>query len=275
MSTVEETEAEPEEGAESDGFVDRDIGFEFIIERGHLDAFLDAIEAVSDECVLKVKEGGIHVRLVDAANVLMMDGTLDADAFEFYDATRTRIGIPVGRLKEAISFAGKNDPVQISLNEENRKLLVELEDAELEVAGIDPDSIRNEPDLPDLDLALHATIKSDQLKRALSIAEFVNETGGLAISYDTTLEELSFQSPGDKDTGELTLDAEDLVELDASGDAHSIYSVDFLQRFIPPMPKDTPVSIEVGVEHPLMAEHEAVDGHCRALYVLAPRIQSE
>jgi proliferating cell nuclear antigen len=96
----------------------------------------------------------------------------------------------------------------------------------------------------------------------------------IALGVDADAEEFYVEAEGDTDDVHLTLDRDDLIALSA-GDAHSLFSLDYLKDMNKAIPKDAEVTVELGEEFPVKMHFDFAEGHGQVTYMLAPRIQSE
>ena len=127
--------------------------FKAIVSADTLKTTLDSVSVLVDECKIHLEEDGLEIRAVDPANVGMVDLSLSADAFESYEADGGLIGVNLSRLEDIAGMADAGQLVSLELDEETRKLHIQIDGLEYTLTLIDPDSIRQEPDIPDLDLA--------------------------------------------------------------------------------------------------------------------------
>jgi DNA polymerase sliding clamp subunit (PCNA homolog) len=98
----------------------------------------------------------------------MVDVRVPGDEFDAFEATEGVIGVSLDRLDEIIGMADAGELVQIELNEETRKLDVEVGGKlSFTQALIDPDSVRAEPDIPDLELPATVGIPGGEVGRAM------------------------------------------------------------------------------------------------------------
>ncbi|TKX79064.1 DNA polymerase sliding clamp, partial [Halorubrum sp. SD626R] len=140
--------------------------------------FQDALDSVSvlvDECKIRLNEEELSIRAVDPANVGMVDLTLEAAAFESYEADGGVIGVNLARLEDIAGMANSGDLIHLELDEETRKLHIEIDGLSYTLALIDPDSIRQEPDIPDLDLAAEIVVEGAQIGRGITAADMVSD----------------------------------------------------------------------------------------------------
>ncbi|GAA0650494.1 DNA polymerase sliding clamp [Salarchaeum japonicum] len=246
--------------------------FKAIISADTLRTTLDAVSVLVDECKIHLNEDGLAIRAVDPANVGMVDLELSSDAFESYDADGGLIGVNLSRLEDIAGMADAGQLIHLELDEETRKLHIQIEGLEYTLALIDPDSIRQEPDLPDLDLPATVVIEGGDLDRAVRAADMVSDH--IALGVDDTSELFYVDAEGDTDDVHLELDADDLIDLEV-GPAHSLFSLDYLKDMNKAIPKDAEITAELGEEFPVKLHFDLAEGQGSVTYMLAPRIQSD
>ncbi|MGM0604571.1 MAG: DNA polymerase sliding clamp [Halobacteriota archaeon] len=246
--------------------------FNAIVSASTLRDALDSVSVLVDECKIRLNEQEFAVRAVDPANVGMVDLTLEAAAFESYEADGGVIGVNLSRLEDIAGMANSGDLIHLELNEETRKLHIQIEGLSYTLALIDPDSIRQEPDIPELDLPASIVLEGAQLDRGIKAADMVSDH--IALRVDDAEESFYIEAEGDTDDVDLKLEREDLIDLTA-GAADSLFSLDYLKDMNKAIPKDAEVRIELGEEFPVKLHYEFAEGLGRVTYMLAPRIQSD
>ncbi|MGM0399206.1 MAG: DNA polymerase sliding clamp [Halobacteriota archaeon] len=246
--------------------------FKAIVSADTLRTTLDSVSVLVDECKIHLNEAGLAIRAVDPANVGMVDLELDATAFESYEADGGLIGVNLTRLEDIAGMADAGQLVQLELDEETRKLHIKIDGLEYTLALIDPDSIRQEPDLPDLDLPARIVIEGRDIDRAVRAADMVSDH--IALGVDASEELFYVDAEGDTDDVHLELGREDLIDLE-SGDAHSLFSLDYLKDMNKAIPKDGEVAVDLGEEFPVKMHFEIAEGLGQVTFMLAPRIQSD
>ncbi|CDK40217.1 DNA polymerase sliding clamp protein PCNA [Halorubrum sp. DM2] len=237
--------------------------------------FQDALDSVSvlvDECKIRLNEEELSIRAVDPANVGMVDLTLEAAAFESYEADGGVIGVNLARLEDIAGMANSGDLIHLELDEETRKLHIEIDGLSYTLALIDPDSIRQEPDIPDLDLASEIVVEGAQLDRGITAADMVSDH--IRLRVDESDEAFYIEAEGDTDDVNLKLDREDLIALTA-GAADSLFSLDYLKDMNKAIPSDAEVTVELGEEFPVKLHYGFAEGLGNVTFMLAPRIQSD
>jgi proliferating cell nuclear antigen len=245
--------------------------FDAIVRADTLQATLDSVGVLVEECKIHLDENGLEIRAVDPANVGMVDLTLEAEAFESYEADGGLIGVNLTRLSDIAGMADSDQLVHLELDEETRKLQISIDGLEYTLALIDPDSIRDEPDLPDLDLPADIVIEGRDIDRAVTAADMVSDH--IELGVDTGSDVFYVAAEGDTDDVHLELDTDDLIDLTA-GEAASLFSLDYLQDMDRAIPKDAEVALELGEEFPVKLHFDIAQGGGSVTYMLAPRIQS-
>jgi len=201
--------------------------FSAIVPVQSLEDTLDPVATLVDECKLRLTDDGLSIRAVDPANVGMADVSLPERAFESYEADGGVIGINLDRLQDVLSMGDKGDLVHLELNEETRKLHIEIGELSYTLALIDPDSIRKEPDIPDLDLPADVAFEGSELSRAVTAADLVGDH--VSLSADPGEQTFVVSAEGDTDDVDLVLGNDELATADVGEAAESLFSLDYLK----------------------------------------------
>ncbi|MWV63542.1 DNA polymerase sliding clamp [Halorubrum sp. JWXQ-INN 858] len=246
--------------------------FKAIVGASTLQDALDSVSVLVDECKIRLNEEELSIRAVDPANVGMVDLTLEAAAFESYEADGGVIGVNLARLEDIAGMANADDLVHLELDEETRKLHIEVDGLSYTLALIDPDSIRQEPDIPDLDLAAEIVVEGAQLDRGVKAADMVSDH--IRLRVDEAEEAFYIEAEGDTDDVDLKLTREDLIAL-TPGPADSLFSLDYLKDMNKAIPSDAEVTVELGEEFPVKLHYGFGEGLGHVTFMLAPRIQSD
>ena len=245
--------------------------FKAIATKSELESFTDPISQLVEECKVNLNEDGLHVRAVDPANVGMVESNAHAGGFESYEADGGLIGLNVDRFEDVIGMANSGDLVHLELDEETRKLTIQIEGMEFTLALIDPDSIRAEPDIPDLDLTSEIVLEGRQIDRGIKAADMVSDHITLAVDEKEELFEI--EAEGDTDDVHIGLERDDLIDLQV-GPARSLFSLDYLKDMSKAIDAGDEVTIELGEEFPVKLAFATEEGNVDVQYMLSPRIQS-
>lgn len=242
--------------------------FKATIKTQNLSSALDTINVLVDECKIQLKEDSLQIRAVDPANVGMVDLKINNEAFESLEATEGVIGVDLGKLREAVNMANSDDLIHLSLDEKTRKLHINVDGLSYTMALIDPDSIREEPDIPELDLPAEVIIEGAQLDKGIRAADMVSDHLGIRFSPDD--ETLHIEAQGDTDDTNFTIQPDEMIDYTA-GSADSLFSNDYLKDVNKAIPKDAEVRMYIGEEFPVKMFF-APEEHINATYMVAPRI---
>lgn len=272
-----------EETDEDEGFTraseyepDRDETF--IIEAGPLQTWVEHIHALVDEAKIHLTRDAIRTRAVDPANVGMVKAELYAGAFESFDVPQEGvIGVNMIRFSDVLNGANADDLVHITYESTTRNLVVEYGGHEFTLALIDPESIRKEPDLPDLDLAVDLTLEAASFKDAVGYADELADH--VSLTTDPAEEAFTIYAEGDTDSYQGTFEDGDEAHIDAYPDdeAASLVSLEYLTDCVQDFERDQEIRLHHDQEFPIKfgASIEADDHEIGdVLYMIAPRIQS-
>jgi proliferating cell nuclear antigen len=246
--------------------------FKAIVSADTLRTTIDSVGVLVDECKIHLEEDGLTIKAVDPANVGMVDLQLDSEAFESYEADGGVLGVNLDRLESIAGMASSDQLIEMELDEETRKLHIKIDGLEYTLALIDPDSIRQEPDIPNLDLSATIIVEGSDIDRAVKAADMVSDHIALGVNEDDEI--FYVEAEGDTDNVDLKLDRDDLIDL-TTGPAHSLFSLDYLKDMNKAIPKDAEVTLELGEEFPVKLHFEIAEGQGKVTFMLAPRIQSD
>jgi proliferating cell nuclear antigen len=245
--------------------------FEATIRADRLADAVDAAGALVDECRLRLGADGASIRAADPAVVAMVEVEVDAGDFESYAADGEVIGVDLTRLGDLVRVSDGDDLVRLRLDAERRVLVVESGTLSYSLGLIDPDTVRKEPDLPELSPPAEATLSGAQLDRGIAAADMVADH--LRLRVPESRESLRIEAEGDTDDVTVELGPEELIEF-SPGEADSLYSLDYLKEMNRAIPRDASVTVEMGTEFLVRLAYEAAEAGPRVSYRLAPRIST-
>jgi len=244
------------------------------INAGLLKSSVDTVSVLVDECKVRLDEDGLSIKAVDPANVGMVELDIPADSFESYEADDELLGLNLVRFQDITGMANKGDTVVMELDEETRKLLIRIDGLRYTLSLIDPDSIHQEPNVPDLDLPGNVVLPGREIRRGVKAAGMVSDHMAFGVSD----EEGSFYMSAEGDTDDVRVDLreDDVIELETGGEtAQSLFSLDYLDSMAKAIPNDAQVEVEVGDDYPVKMNFEVSGGEAKVTYLLAPRIENE
>lgn len=255
-----------------------------IIEKRRLEQFAETFYSnppgmkspLVSEAKIHFGDDGIETTAVDSANVAMVGPTnLAPRGFDQYHSPGSvTIGVSLDRLLERLGPASSGQLIELEVDMETRHLLISYGSAEMSLALIDPDSIRQEPDVNDIDLPNKVVLTGDRLDHAIDICDMVSDH--IYVKGRPDDRQVMFVGEGDTDDNTVSYgDDETLDGTKAEEECESVFSADYMKALAGPIPDDAEVSIEFGQEFPLQMEWETFDGAFTAKQTLAPRIQSK
>lgn len=238
-----------------------------------IDLLRDSIAALSvivEEVRLKITPDGISVKAVDAANVAMVIFDLKSSAFESYAASETEIGLDLTKLTDILAIVDKKTMADLELNDEHQKLLINFSGLTYTLSLLDPSTIRTEPRIPQLDLPARVTLSGQELRKAVKAAEKISDHITLGVSGNMFF----MEAKGDTDSVRLEMDSSQLIDL-KSGDACSLFSLDYLMNISKPAGKASEVVLSLGRDFPILVYFGMAGGAGTVTFLLAPRIESD
>jgi len=231
------------------------------------------------EAKVHFDDDGIHYTAVDPANVAMVEMDVPKAAFESYDVDETIVGMDFKEVIKALRAGRKRQEDTITLSYEDRQLSTTVKrdydgtkmDLQTNMMTIDPDSIRQEPEVPDLDLPVTATLNrtlfGDAIDAVNEVSDYVrlaDNNGDLMIS-------------GESDVS----DARGLVKGVANGEgSDSLFSLDYVKYTLLKGLKTVGVdefTVELGEGFPMRVtwEKELNGATVEGMFFEPPRVQSE
>ncbi|MFC6954906.1 DNA polymerase sliding clamp [Halorubellus litoreus] len=287
MSTTESTPSDTDEpttpnqaeaGTDSDAddteqaFFDTESAadsFEATVEASLLQDVVTAVRAFVDEARVHLSEEGIGIKAVDPANVGMTEIRMPTMVFEQYETPGGLIGLDLERFAEVLGMANKGQLVSLSLNEATRKLEIKVDGLEFELSCPDPETIRSDPEIPELEMDVDVTFAKAELSQAYKAANLIADHIEVAGSPED--EAVVFAVEGDSDDMQYTVDDE-LDTIDSLTDSSSLYSLDYVKDARKGMPRSCQIGMRFGQDHPIEFTYQLGDA-IDVRTMIAPRIR--
>jgi proliferating cell nuclear antigen len=204
----------------------------------------------------------------------MVNLEIEPSALESVPEGNFVAGINIGRFDDYLGGASGGDPVMLSFNTEKRKLNIQHTNREFDMALIDPDALRDEPDLPDLEFPVDVTLPAGDWTDAVDTCELVSDR--VHFNADGSDGSVVVSASGDIDEARVTFDSETWSgdsRIDA--DTHAIYSIEYTDELLGAVPSGTDLRVRYNDEKPKKYNYEFADGHAHAELMCAPRIQTQ
>lgn len=241
------------------------------IEKKVLKEAIETIVSVTDEARLQVTENGFYLKTVDAASVAICDFSLQKDAFEQYtiDEPKT-VGMDFAKLLDMISVGGKEE-VELKMDGVD-KLKIKNGSLSYVLSLPDIDSLRKEPNIPELEFPTKVEVGTEDLKRAIKATRELGD----AIVFGVDEDKFYIEAENEMDKVRMQLAKEQLVSL-VTGEqpVTSKFSTDYLSDIAKGFGGVESVKIGMGKDHPLRIGFEIAEGLGKVEYLVAPRIDTE
>lgn len=245
--------------------------FHAVVEAETIQTTLALADALVDEARVSLGADELRIPAIDPATVASVDLALGRAAFESYRADGGRVGVDLGRFRDIAAMADPGQSVELSLDPATRKLDVGIGELEYALGLLDPETVRSPPDRSSFDLGFAGEVRlaAETLGRAVRAADMVSDH--VALGIDAAEEAFYVEAEGDTDDVSLALPATDLAGL-SGGEAHSLFSVDYLKAVDGVTPDDRDLDLRLGTDVPLALSYEFADGAGSVEYLICPRI---
>lgn len=256
-----------------------------------LEDVLSAVTTLVSEARLRFDgSNNLTICAVDPANVGMVDVAMPAEAFESFeneDNTEV-IGVDLTELQNAVSAIegqpreNSNEKITVSVTyTDDNRLEIEGGNMSFTIPTQTPESIREEPDIPNLMTSAQVSMIPSAFKKYMTVAK----QQGDHLSFEVTPDEnFHLSTKDDLSDFDVTLENDNYPltsVLNTSGDTGSMmsvtsmYSLDYLTDLAKGLNEGDDVEIMFGDSLPMMLSTSLCDGTVNLEYILAPRIPEE
>ncbi|OPY20146.1 MAG: DNA polymerase sliding clamp [Methanomethylovorans sp. PtaU1.Bin073] len=244
--------------------------FKATIDADILKSSIETLSVLVDEARFRISTEGLSVRAVDPANVAMVSFELASSAFDDYAADDCEIGMDLTKINDIFGVAEKNEKATLELDEMSQKMSIHIGGFSYTLSLLDPSTIRAEPRIPQLELPAEVVLNGKELQKAVKAAEKISDHMSLGVD-----EEIFYmEAEGDTDKVRLEMPRDQLIDL-KSGEARSLFSLDYLSDIVKPASKSNEVTLELGRDYPIRISFIIAEGAGKISYLLAPRIESD
>ncbi|MFB6197056.1 MAG: DNA polymerase sliding clamp, partial [Halobacteriaceae archaeon] len=181
-------------------------------------------------------------------------------------------GLDLARLSDIVNTYSPGTVLRLSLDPEAQRLNISAEGLRFRIALLASDSIREPPDLPDIDFPTRFVLEGHPLTRALDGAATVSDQ--IKFTVCTESEELQIKARGDTDAIFVRFGVEDVISGDFGTGVSASFSLDFLENIASPIAPDRHVVLELNDGQPAKISYEFGDGTGAVTHMVAPRIDS-
>jgi len=245
-----------------------------------LKPFADVLGKFLKEARIYCTEDGLSVTATDAANVVLVDMQIPASTFDDYDVTEdTAIGVHISALRGCIRRArmGTDDTLTLSVSPDELRATVRRDDMVTTDATrtIDPDSIREDPNLPEIrehEDYDYGSTDFDIDRFAEGVSHVLDATE--YVGFGTQDGQFIMESETDTTTSGVRFE-----DIEPDNDFHAVFSGDYMADIVTACKKTRAddATVWCSDEAPLFVEVDREIDDTLALdmsLMLAPRISS-
>lgn len=229
-----------------------------------LQGVLKALSAIDTEGKMQVGPEGWHVKMVDPANVAMIDVTIPASAFDFYQSDTGEIALDFARIQTMLN--GK-EPVTIQIVDQQVEISTGRHKFSLRL--LDPSAVKPTPRIPEIDLPAAVEIDATEWTAALKAAlAIMNKSDCVIIEQTDEMFRLSAKSEAESYVSEWPLTSLTGIK---NGMGRALFTLDYLTDISRALAG--PVKIETGVDYPMRMSCRI--SKASVSYLIAPRIEND
>ncbi|MEM3823320.1 MAG: proliferating cell nuclear antigen (pcna) [Candidatus Bathyarchaeia archaeon] len=236
---------------------------------------MNAISILVDEATFKIDHEGIKLRAMDPSRVAMVDFEWPKTVFEEYVSTEpTKICINVSELLKLLKRVGKDDVIELSLDEKTGRLQMKITGKYTRSFTMPTLEISEEEvPTPKITFNLRAKATTTGLSQAIEDAQLVSDH----VRIEADNEKLIFNASGDLMGATITLQkgSDALLDLEAKEPSKATFSLSYLSEIIKAASATSDIAtLEFSTDMPIKLDfQQAKDG--RLTFYLAPRIEAE
>jgi len=234
-----------------------------------------AISILVDEGTFKIGPENLRLREMDPSRVAMVDFEWPKTVFEEYTCTEpTKMCINISELLKLIKRSGKNEIVELSLDEKTGRLLVKITGKYMRNFNM-PTLEAAEEEVPTPKVTFNVTAKAttDGLRQAIEDAQLVSDH----VRIEADSEQLVFHASGDLMGATISLSkgSDALLDLDVKEQSKATFSLSYLLEIIRAASATSEIAtLDFSSDMPLRLDfQQAKEG--KLTFYLAPRIETE
>ncbi|RLI43318.1 proliferating cell nuclear antigen (pcna) [Candidatus Bathyarchaeota archaeon] len=234
-----------------------------------------AISILVDEATFKINPEGMSLRAMDPSRVAMVDFEWPKTIFEEYTCTEpTKMCINISELLKLLKRAGKNEPLELSLDEKTGRLQVRITGKYTRNFTMPTlEAAEEEVPTPKLTFNVRAKATTDGLRQAIEDAQLVSDH----VRIEAEIEKLVFNATGDLmgATIELKKGSDTLLDLEVREPSKATFSLSYLSEIIKAASATSDIAtLEFSTDMPIKLDfQQAREG--KLTFYLAPRIETE
>lgn len=230
---------------------------------------IDALYCIVNDAKFTFGTEGMTARAMDASGISMVAMELKKNAFKSYEATECQIGVDIEKMAGIMAKLDGTSDTTIVLDETTRKLLITGSGFKFNIALLDPSAIRAEPKIPTFTLPMAVAVPGGEIKKATKAVEDISDHVTMGVENG----KFFIESKGNSDS--VRYDSESASIIQGTGDAKSVFSMEYLNKLMKPLSKSEAVVVEIGNDYPIKFKLTLDADRAWAMYLVAPWIDAE
>jgi len=234
-----------------------------------------AISTLVDEATFNADENGVKLREMDPSRVAMIDFFLPKSAFEEYVCTEpTKICLNITEFLKLIKRAGKDEPVELLLDEKTGKLNITIKGSYTRTFNMPLlEALAEEAPTPRIAFNAKAQVTTSGIRQAIEDASLVSDH----VKIEATNESLMMRAAGELTgaTIELRKGSEALLNLEVKEESRATFSLNYLAEIIKAASATSEIAtLEFSTDMPIRVDFK-LPNEGILTYYLAPRIEGD
>jgi proliferating cell nuclear antigen len=234
-----------------------------------------AISILVDEATFKIEPDGLKLRAMDPSRVAMIDFEWPKSIFEQYEAAEpSKMCINISELLKLLKRAGKDDSVELNLDDQTGKLQVKIMGKYSRNFTMPTlEASEEEVPTPKITFNVKAKTTTSGLSQAIEDAQLVSDH----VKIEADQEKLTLNASGDLMGATITLQkgSDALLELEAKEPSKATFSLSYLTEIIKAASATSDIAtLEFSSDMPIRIDFQQTK-EGKLTFFLAPRIETE
>jgi proliferating cell nuclear antigen len=234
-----------------------------------------AISILVDEATFKIEPDGIKLRAMDPSRVAMIDFEWPKSIFEEYICPEpTKMCINISELLKLLKRAGKDESVELSLDEKTGKLQIKIMGKYSRNFTMPTlEASEEEVPTPKISFNVKAKTTTSGLSQAIEDAQLVSDH----VRLEAEADKLTLSATGDLMGATITLQkgSDALLDIEAKETSKATFSLSYLSEIIKAASATSDIAtIEFSTDMPVRIDFQQVK-EGKLTFFLAPRIETD
>ncbi|MCK5627929.1 proliferating cell nuclear antigen (pcna) [Candidatus Bathyarchaeota archaeon] len=235
----------------------------------------NAISILVDEATFKIEPEGLKLRAMDPSRVAMIDFEWPKEIFEEYQCTEpTKICINIGELLRLVKRAGKEETVELSIDEKTARLEIRVTGRYNRYFTMPTlDASEEEVPTPKITFNVKAKTTTTGLSQAIEDAQLVSDH----VRIEAYPEKIILNATGDLMGATITLQrgSDTLLDLETKEPSKATFSLSYLTEIVKAASATSDIAtLEFSTDMPIRIDFQQTRKG-KLTFFLAPRIETQ